>query len=808
MLKVSDIQTAGSWAVLLCLMACPVLAQDELNLTAWPKYQAPVPYAGERNWHVTQNMGATGVRFWVAGQRGDSAESRELLVKSVEPGSPADGVLQPYDVIVGAAVPPNTPTTTWKQAPDVKKFAGDARLAMMRALTWAESDAGKGKLQLLRFRDGQTQMVTLQLPVMGTYAETAPYDCPKTEKIVSDAAAFLASHMPVEGFVDLPGAHAAMLLYASGDDRYLDHVRRSAMRMAEGPVSDMGHETWRWGNVNTFLGEYYLATGDQRVLNKIKGYSDALAAGQCNPGTWGHRAVPDFIPPGYGSLNASGVVCFLSLILADQAGVEFDTTAIERSIRFYGSYAGRGSIPYGDHPPGNGPSANGKNGMAAVAFYQLGADPAAQWFARLSASSNLHDFEGGHTGNFFNQTWAPLGASLAGTENYQQFWSRFNSYRDMARRWDGSFVTQPWTHRREGDLGTGNYVKAGPMWNTGGFALSYLAGTNRLAILGRRDSVFAANPPRELEPALASYQDKKFEKAAALAGEFTSAGDERLATLAAQLQNAAERNIKSLELTLADMQANLDAGDLYELKMQLRAIESIMDADDPRLAAFREAVNDSANEPIMETGKQYHAATKGPRWVGPLGFQIFAIPSQANADQRKVLETIATSGPQGYRQMAMKHLATHPWIQIMPDTALFDPNQPAWRLAPADVKLADDWFSPAFDDSGWQTVKLPSEKLAGRETLVLRRTFGGVDASQVESLMLEYTLGKGETIAVYLNGQCVMENTSPGWPGIHQYPLKPNVTKLLKDDTNDLAVKITPGKAYADFNLMLKAKFK
>ena len=157
-------------------------------------------------------------------------------------------------------------------------------------------------------------------------------------------------------------------------------------------------------------------------------------SGQCNPGTWGHRGVPDFIPPGYGSVNSTGIVCFYSLILGKQAGVTYSDQAIANSVSFYGKYAGRGNIPYGDHTPFYSTSNGGKAGKAALCFFMLDAYPASQWFARLSASSNLKEIESGHTGNYFNQTWTPLGVQLAGRQNTINYWKRFLSYRDMCRR--------------------------------------------------------------------------------------------------------------------------------------------------------------------------------------------------------------------------------------------------------------------------------------------------------------------------------------------------------------------------------------
>ena len=320
-----------------CFSTGTFAASQEIELSKLPKYQAPVPYAGLRNWHLTQNLGPTGARGWVYGDKGHSRESREILIKSVEPGSPADGVLQIFDLIVGAAVPPDTPSTEWEAAPVLKPFDADARLSLARAITWAEGSEGEGRLRLLRNRNGHVEPVVIQLPVMGDYSPTAPFDCPKSVRIVEGAADFLAENMPVEGFSKgVPDPLSAAFLLASGDDRYLDHVRRSAYQMSiNNDIDEAGHETWRWGHTNTFLAEYYLATGDERVLPTIEEYCNVLADGQANPGTWGHRAVPDFIPPGYGSVNSTGVVCFLSIVLGNQCGIEFNKEAILNSINFY-----------------------------------------------------------------------------------------------------------------------------------------------------------------------------------------------------------------------------------------------------------------------------------------------------------------------------------------------------------------------------------------------------------------------------------------------------------------------------------------
>jgi len=785
-----------------------------------PKHLTPVPYAGIRNWHVTQNLGPTGARGWVYGHTNNTREAREIMIKSVEPGSPAEGVLRPYDFIVGVVLPLDDA----KGRPEPKPFDSDARLALAKAVTFAESDSGGGRLRLLRSRDGEVESVTINIPVMGNYSPTAPFDCPKTELIVKNAAEFLADHTPARGFSGMTGALNAMFLYATGDDRYLDHVRRSACRMSiNHKVTDAGHETWRWGYCNTFLCEYYLATGDERVLPTIEEYCDVLAKGQCNPGTWGHRAVPDFIPPGYGSMNQSGLVCFLSLVLGRQCGVEVDDDAVRNCISFYGGYAGRGGMPYGDHPPHPNATGNGKNGSAAVAFSILGAGPAAQWFARLCASANLGSFEGGHTGNFFNQTWSPLGASLAGRENYRSFWARFNSYRDLARRWDGSFVTQPLPNTREGDLGTGNYVNRGPMWTTGGYALSYLATNGRLAVLGRRRSVFDRNAPSELKGALGLYREKRFEECATEAAKLRESDDRLVGVLAGQLETAARRNMKSIDLTLSDMRRDLGSGDLFKLKWQLQAIESVVDADDERLKPFRAAVDDPANEEIVKTGERYHRLASFFGRCGMKGFEVYLPGVQSNARWHGELKGIAERGKGAYREMATLFLKAYPFRRLAPETPLVPPpaakkdrgrvvadrEAKCWRVRAGAGGAPEGWESPAFEDSGWDRASLPLDKNAAKGARLMRAGFAVEDPGAVGGLSLAYVLnGK---LKAYLNGTLVMDIACRSGRGAIDNAailLKPSTRELLREGENILAVQVDHAPGGKDFDLVLKAMMK
>lgn len=734
-------------------------AQKEHGLAEFPPHQTPVPYVGIRNWHLTQNLGATGARGYVQGHEGHSHDSREVMIKSIEPNSPADGILQPYDIIVGAAVPPKTPASSWTTAPELKRFDSDARLAFSRALTWAESEAGKGELKLLRVRNGKQDTVTLKLPVLGTYSDTAPFECTKSAKIVENAAAFIADKMPADGYGPGIGRpHNAGLLLATHNPEYLDHVRRSAMRMSLGhTITDAGHETWRWGNTNTFLTEYYLATGDDRVIPTIEEFAKVLTDGQCNPGTWGHRGVPDFIPPGYGSVNSTGIVCFYSLILGKQAGVTYSDQAIANSVNFYGKYAGRGNIPYGDHTPFYSTSNGGKAGKAALCFFMLDAYPASQWFARLSASSNLKEIESGHTGNYFNQTWTPLGVQLAGRQNTINYWKRFLSYRDMCRRQDGSFMTQPWPQTREGDLGTGCYVNRGPLWTTGSFALSYLVGTERLAMLGRRDSCFAVDAPAELKPALQAFRAKDFKRAIKLADALQSSSNARAVALTAQLIGVCERNLASIPLTLASMEKNLNAGDLYLVKHQLQAIESVLDPNDSALTKYYTALEGEGIEKILTQGAQYHRSLSEMAWDGEKGFNL--IQPGYNNRTRRWLQDLTRNQDSFYGRAAATILESNP-------------NRPM--------------------RAGKELVVLTAEPgQAPNQSHTVNLEFDVENAGAIRDLYFSYLSAK--ELKVHLNGTLILD-LKIGRPDTRPVTLllKPITSELLENGKNSITVDFTP----------------
>ena len=429
------------------------------------------------------NFGPTGMRGYIAGRKRETIDTRQMLVSEVAKGSPADKKIEPGDVIIGV---------------DGKPFESDVRRIYADAITAAETEKGGGALNLLVWREGETLSETLELPVLGSYSATAPLDCPKTATIISEAADYTQKLIQEKkgGLNRIDFNIAALGLLATGDKKYLKEVKAcvSAVtqpgRLKNVDISIVQQSlcSWDWGYANLLLTEYYLATGDKKVLPAIERYSNAIAEGQSAVGTWGHRMAHPYWNYGeihgrlygYGALNQAGIICQLSLALAQKCGVESEeiSKAVAKGNTFFRFYADKGSVPYGDHPPYlEVHDSNGKNGTAAVIFQIQGERTPSRFFGAMAAAS-YRDKERGHTGNYFGFLWGPLGARMLGVEASAAHMKELRWFYEMQRAWDGGFTYQ-------GALGPKAEHRYGGWDTSGSMLLALTAPMGELYINGK-----------------------------------------------------------------------------------------------------------------------------------------------------------------------------------------------------------------------------------------------------------------------------------------------------------------------------------
>ncbi len=425
----------------------------------------PIPEGAAHDW----NLGATGLRGWMYSSDLATSEARQISVTRIIKGSPADGKLKVGDVILGMGEP----------------FSYDPRTEFGQALSLAE--AADGKLPIIRWREGQEEKITLQLPVLGSYSATAPYDCPKSALILEQGCAALAKRMMSPAYPrsqnPITRSLNALALLASGNEDYLDLVRQEVKWASDFKAESFA--TWWYGHVTMLVAEYTIVTGDQTFMPGLRRLALESAEGQGPVGTWGHRFVgTDGRLMGYGMMNAPGIPLTTALVMARAAGVKDPKVdlAIERSALLVKFYEGKGAIPYGDHTPWiETHDDNGKGGMAAILFHLLDEPKAEEFFSRMGVASHGAERDMGHTGNFLNILWSLPSISKSGPHATGEWMREFGAwYFDLARRSDGSFLHQGQPQMRQ-DKFTG--------WDcSGSYLLAYALPLKKIYLTGKRPS--------------------------------------------------------------------------------------------------------------------------------------------------------------------------------------------------------------------------------------------------------------------------------------------------------------------------------
>jgi len=434
---------------------------------------------------VERHLGPTGM-FGLVSQA-------EIRVTKVQDGSPAHGKIRVDDMIVGAGGVLFKEDVRWQLAEAIDEAETEAARGIL-VLTLKGPKVGGPELDDKGLAPGNTQVeltaptdthyVELQLKVLGSYSDTAPYNCPKTDAIITQTADYVVRTQKF-GRLDI----GLLGLLATGEQKYIDVVKE-VLHEADWAKPDIElslqgtSKAWRWGYTGLILCEYYLLTRDDYVLPALKAYAVAIARGRDAAGLWGHRmADPEANRGqlhgrlhGYAVMNQSSLPLFNSLLLADKCGVEHPElqAGIEQTHGFYTEFIGRGTLPYGVHDPNaKSYNNNGMSGSAAVAMALKGDERGAVFFSRMSVAGHK-TMEGGHTGHYFNQLWTGLGANLAGPEASAAFFRKTRWLHTLNRTWDGTFTYD----------GGGNYSYRG-LSDAGSHLLNYCLGRAKLCITGR-----------------------------------------------------------------------------------------------------------------------------------------------------------------------------------------------------------------------------------------------------------------------------------------------------------------------------------
>jgi len=468
---------------------------------------------------LSGNLGPTGLIGWVFHQGVDTGLSRQILITEVANGSPSFGVIKEGDVILGASGKSKAPVD----------FSSDARKSFAHAIAEAEAQ-NPALLHLKVWRGGKTANTSITLQTMGAYGPNAPYDCPKSRKVMERALAYLEKN---ELKCDRFGLNILPLLACDdpgfpGREARMNKAREWIISLIprkdqyEGMISDR-IETFSkiaWNRTYTLIvmAEYYLATKDNpskdgiTLLMAIDAHAQTIARGQSMFGTMGHQfaiqgadgSVHGPYAVGYGPVNATGLAAFIGLTLARDCQLPSAGTnaqieqGIKRASNFFSYYAHRGTIPYGEHAPWEkSHCANGKSGMAAAAFARIpGMEDEAKYFAQVAVASGTERL-GGHGGSFFNYLWTPIGANVGGELACATHFKQITWHLDLSRTWDGGFY-----HNDYGNPGYhGPTFGKANLFMSSPALLTYAFGLKKLHITGKDWNAKTRLSQKEIEDA-------------------------------------------------------------------------------------------------------------------------------------------------------------------------------------------------------------------------------------------------------------------------------------------------------------------
>ncbi len=350
----------------------------------------------------------------------------------------------------------------------------DPRIQLGQIL--AQAEAGDGRVVFAI--KGEAEPVVVTIPVLGEYSSTWPLDCPKSDKIVRQVADYLSQPDATEGL----GGIGMLFLLSTGEDKDLAVVREWARKAPA--------HTYPWyiGYGGIPLAECYLRTGDPEILANIQEWVDNASKSQHND-AWAGRgsALTGY---GNGHLNAAGTHVLTFLLLARECGAEVPYHTLERALRHFYRYAGRGNNPYGDDRPFTGFVDNGKNGKLAFAMAAAAAltpEGEASVYARARDACAMQSFYTttfmlhGHTGGGIGEIWRSAAMGLLHErkpKQYRDFMDSRKWHYDLSRRFDGSF----------GILGGAGYDKE--LWGVA-YPLAYTIPRKTLRITGAPPTRFS-----------------------------------------------------------------------------------------------------------------------------------------------------------------------------------------------------------------------------------------------------------------------------------------------------------------------------
>ncbi|MBM4013921.1 MAG: hypothetical protein FJ293_03025 [Planctomycetes bacterium] len=456
-----------------CLFAAALVASDRATGQVhyhedgrpWSERAHAGPDAEVPGWYY--HLGLSGMRVELVADA-----PTHLVVRHVFAGSPAAGVVQVGDHVVGAAG--RAFATPHRNGYGMKVFGpAGPLLDFAEALEACQGAAGDGRLELQLLRAGTPAAATLAIGKrFGAFAPSFPADCPKSAALLAGLLEHLLAAQREDGSFGDPirDTFAPLALLASDAPGHraavLKNVRFHAATTAATDRDDLIH--WRYMAAAIVMSEYQLATGDAWLVPELEQVRDFLLGSQyvslqqVNPkvkeghpdswptdarqqhGGWGHN--PGF--EGYGPIAMVTAQGALAFALMSRCGVAIPRERHAAALDFLARGTGRnGYLWYADSVAGEDDWADmGRTGASAIACHLAPFDVAKHraLAQRQTAVIGAHpeSFPDTHGSPLMGMGYAALAANLE-PASWRRLLDSNRWWFTLAQCSDGTFCYQP-----------------------------------------------------------------------------------------------------------------------------------------------------------------------------------------------------------------------------------------------------------------------------------------------------------------------------------------------------------------------------
>lgn len=250
-----------------------------------------------------------------------------LTVMNVQKGSPAEKAqLKVGDAIIaveGRPLPVNNLDPGWE-------WLANSHEAVLGNASEEALKNGTKKISLTVLREGKAEVLELAFGRSKAFTTMDPGTDPEAAALLADMIDWLEENQRGDGSWsgDIKRTmFASLALLATGEPKHQRRVKKSidwALNKFPEPEKHGNLGFWSAGYMMTLFGEWYLQTGDKRVLKPIREARDWAVAGQhvCK---WGMPALghgPSGLPYGEKSLVAPALHLLVGEALTKDCGVE------------------------------------------------------------------------------------------------------------------------------------------------------------------------------------------------------------------------------------------------------------------------------------------------------------------------------------------------------------------------------------------------------------------------------------------------------------------------------------------------------